>query len=359
MTTLRRLWLALVASLALHLLVATGTGRFLPSFEEPIEDSAQSFLTARLIAAGSDFKATPVAPAAPPVLPRSRQPKPAPKPKPAPTPAEPMPEATLPSPPPPDSAPAPEPAAPPVEPPAAAPQAPMPEAAPASAKAWGDVAFPRRVRLRYRATMGDNGFIVGETTQELRHDGTNYVLTRVAATTGLAGIFRPTKVVETSEGEITVNGFRPREFRIDRGGGRIESARFDWQAARVTLSNERAFELPLGAQDLLSVFSQVSLRETRGVAWVSLPVVTGKRLERYDFEVLGEEKITTPRGERLTVHLRNARADSKEATELWLSPEDANLPVKVRYVDRRGEMFEQVAEAIEFGGTTEGRRDAH
>lgn len=207
--------------------------------------------------------------------------------------------------------------------------------------------------------MGDNGFILGETTQELRHDGTNYVLTRVAATTGLAGIFRPTKIVETSEGEITVNGFRPREFRIDRGGGKIESAQFDWQAARVTLSNERAFDLPLGAQDLLSVFSQVSLMETRGVAWVSLPVVTGKRLERYDFEVLGEEKITTPRGERLTVHLRNARADSKEATELWLSPEDANLPVKVRYVDKRGESFEQVAVAIEFGGTIEGKRDAH
>ena len=355
MTTSRRLWLALAASLALHLLVVSGPGWFLPSSEEPIEDSGQSFLTARLIPAGSDFKAVPAA--APPVLPRPKQPKPAPKS------AEPMPEATLPSPPPPEPAPAPEPAketpAPPAEPPVAAPQAPVKEAAPAPAKAWGDVAFPRRVRLRYQATMGDNGFILGETTQELRHDGTNYVLTRVAATTGLAGIFRPTKIVETSEGEITVNGFRPREFRIDRGGGKIESAQFDWQVGRVTLSNERAFDLPPGAQDLLSVFSQVSLMETRGVAWVSLPVVTGKRLERYDFEVLGEEKITTPRGERLTVHLRNARADSKEATELWLSPEDANLPVKVRYVDKRGESFEQVAVAIEFGGMTEGKRDAH
>jgi len=88
---------------------------------------------------------------------------------------------------------------------------------------------------------------------------------------------------------------------------------------------------------------------------ISLPVVTGKKVERYDFTVLGEEKIATPRGERMALHLRNRQPDSKEGTEVWLGLDDARLPIKIRYLDRRGNLFDQVAERIEFE-ETEGKR---
>ena len=168
-----------------------------------------------------------------------------------------------------------------------------------------------------------------------------------ASTTGLAAFFKPVRVVNVSQGQVIDGGLRPLSFRIERDNGKIDSANFDWQSATVTLSNGRDFPLEPGAQDMLSMFGQLAmLLGDRSV--LSLPVVTGKKLERYDFVVLGEEKIMTPRGERPTVHLRSGQADDKESTDVWLGLEDARLPVKIRYVDRRHDVYEQIAESIEF-----------
>ncbi|HZV54478.1 MAG TPA: DUF3108 domain-containing protein [Rhodocyclaceae bacterium] len=217
-----------------------------------------------------------------------------------------------------------------------------------------EIALPRQLRIHYEVTMGENGFVIGEAIQELRHDGATYALSSTAATTGLAGLFRPAKVVNVSEGDVVAGGLRPREFRIERSRGESESARFDWQAGKVTLSGDRQFELEAGAQDMLSMFCQLALMVPTDAAVVSVPVVTGKKVERYAFAVVGEEKIATPRGERTTLHLRTRQASSKESTDVWLGLEDSRLPVKIRHVDRRGDMFEQIADKIEFDVGTEG-----
>ncbi len=87
---------------------------------------------------------------------------------------------------------------------------------------------------------------------------------------------------------------------------------------------------------------------------MSLPIVTGKKVERYDFVVLGQEAVITPRGERATVRLRSSQEHSKESTEIWLGLEDGLLPVKIRYVDRRGDVYEQIADSLEFDSNMEG-----
>jgi negative regulator of sigma E activity len=87
-----------------------------------------------------------------------------------------------------------------------------------------------------------------------------------------------------------------------------------------------------------------------------VPVATAKQVEHYEFAVLGEERIATPRGERPTLHLRNRQPDGKEATEVWLGLDDARLPIKIRHIDRRGDIFDQIAVRIEFEETKEGTR---
>lgn len=249
----------------------------------------------------------------------------------------------------------------PVEPPAPAEDAAAPsvaEAAPAAAESAGEssprVDLPAAVRIRYAVTMGDNGFVLGQTLQEFRQDGTRYTMRSTATTTGLASVFKPTNVVNLSEGEIVKGRLRPREYRAERGKGKTDSARFNWEESRVALADGREFELQGATQDMLSVFFQLALMVPTDRAVISLPVVTGRKLEQYDFEVVGEETIDTPIGPRRTLHLRARRPEGRDSTEVWLSLEDSRLPVKIRHVDRKGDVFEQLVDRIEVDTNMEG-----
>jgi hypothetical protein len=218
----------------------------------------------------------------------------------------------------------------------------------------GEIDLPRFARIRYRVSYGDNGFVVGEATQELHHDGRSYFVRSSAETTGLVRLFRPAKIVNTSVGDIVGGRLRPQEFRVERNG-KIETAVFDWPAGIVTLPNDRQIALPARTQDMMSMVCELALMPLDKEI-VSIPVLTSKIVERYDFEVLGEEKIRTPLGERRTLHLRNRQPDSKEATEVWLGLEDARMPIRIRHTDRRGDTFDQIAERIEFEEPKEGTR---
>jgi hypothetical protein len=331
----RRFLLALVASLALHLGVLTSPSWRLPIFDDLRHREKPVTIEARLTH--------------PPrmVVPAPARSKPDRR-RPVRNAASALPVAAIPTPALPVVVPeevAPEPASEPVA-------APEPEVLPV-APPPAEIALPRRVRIRYQVSMGAGGFVIGEAIQELRRDGVSYEMRSSAATTGLAGLFKPVRVVNVSQGEVVSGGLRPREFRIERDKGSTESARFDWPGARVMLSNGRDFPLESGAQDMLSMFGQLPMMLGESNLF-SLPVVTGKKVERYDFVVLGQEALMTPRGERATLHLRSSQENSKESTEIWLGLEDALLPVKIRYVDRRGDVYEQIADSLEFDSNMEG-----
>jgi hypothetical protein len=351
----KRFLFALAISIALHVVVISGPGWYLPTMDDLLFADEGPPLEARLVAQ--------------PRLAAEATVRPKPKPK------KPRPAAAKPSPPSdtakvsrgvtggnPRGSTAPE-----IENPAPAPVAeaadttkaeeaiPPVESPPAIvAPAPQHIALPKFVRIRYQVTMGENGFVVGSATQEIRHDDTTYSLRSAAETVGIAWVFRPAKIVNVSEGEIIAGALRPRDFRIERSNGNHESAHLDWQTGQAKLSNEKQFALEPGTQDMLSMFAQLALMTIDGNV-VSLPVVTGKKVERYDFTVLGDEKIATPRGDRMALHLRNRQPDSKEGTDVWLGLDDARLPIKIRYLDRRGNLFDQVADRIELE-ETEGKR---
>ncbi|MBI4995364.1 MAG: DUF3108 domain-containing protein [Rhodocyclales bacterium] len=327
----RPLFVALAISFALHLVVISGPAWNLPTLEELLEPDEGPPLEAHLVAHPGPVAVRPA-----PVKPR--------KPKPA---------------------------APAVEdgvgrgstPPAAEPVPPEPVAGPAEPATQEAVAalptvpmiLPNFVRIEYQVSMGEGAFPIGSAVEEVRHDGTYYSMRNTAETTGLVALFRRAKIVNVSAGEIVASGLRPREFWARRDNGKGEAAHLDWDAGQVRLDGGRQYPLEPGTQDMLSMFAQLGLVRIDG-AVVSLPVATGKKVERYDFAVLGEERIATPRGERRTLHLRNRQPNGKEATEVWLGLDDARLPIKIRHVDRRGDIFDQIAVRIEFEETKEGTR---
>lgn len=112
-----------------------------------------------------------------------------------------------------------------------------------------------------------------------------------------------------------------------------------------------AREAPLvaGAQDILSQIYQIGL--TGAAARIELMIATGKNYGRYAYEAVADEKIATRFGELRTWHIKTAALPGEQAMELWLASDYRNLPVRIRFIDRKGDVFDQNAVELEVDGT--------
>ncbi|MCX7174182.1 MAG: DUF3108 domain-containing protein [Proteobacteria bacterium] len=333
----QRLTAALLFSLLLHLTMLGAPGWMLPTLDDPLDTEPQSQIEAHL--SNDTVRKVPVPAARPPPVMRRQKSSLAPV-------------ATQPSS-----------AEQGVEHPAASPPLPQAQAqAPDTAEpkpavvapavpATPESPLPRHGHIRFAITRGDQGFVIGQSLHRWSHDGKTYIVSNVTETTGLAALFKPVQVTQTSAGDITEEGLRPREFRTGKNGVAGDTARFDWNPMTLALSagNPREVALKPGAQDMLSMFYQLSAK----YPWVprdrnEVMVATGRKFERYAFEVLREEPLPTRLGELRTLHLRTAAG--VEAIDIWSALDLRGLPVKIRYTDREGESFDQIAEEIEFDG---------
>jgi hypothetical protein len=336
----RRLLAALSLSLLIHLTLVGAPGWRLP--QEHDEPDMSATLQAHIAPTRPDV--APVATA----VPRRPKRQPSAPPKDPPAAARDAAAMALPSAPPvvaeaePEPAPEPVPVAPPQAPPAAV-----------AAQAV-EILLPRQGRIRFLVTRGEGEqtMQIGQTTHTWRHDGSSYALQTLTETTGLVGFFRPVKVVQVSEGEVGTEGLVPREFRVERNGQAAEGARFDWDTRRVALSEggrvRRELAVAVGAQDLLSQLHQLGV--SRKAARVEMMIATGKNYGRYVFDLVGEELLQTRFGALRALHYRTPAMPGEQASELWLACEQHNLPLKIRHIDRKGEIFEQTAVELEIDG---------
>lgn len=206
--------------------------------------------------------------------------------------------------------------------------------------------LPARGVIHYSVESGDPGFQVGRAMHSWEASDAFYRITAVTETSGLIGFFRPLRVEVESRGRVGTAGLQPESF-VTRQTGRekSEQAAFDWQQMQVHLSDRSVQPLTAGAQDLLSLNYQLGLLGDLATGH-ELSVVTGRKYARYRLEVLPDQEVETPAGTFRTLHLR---VPGVASTELWLARERGLLPVKIRYVDRRGNLYVQVATAIEVG----------
>lgn len=335
----RSLHAALALSLAIHAALMASPAWRLPSAIEPPEPSPA--LDARLAPLRPRVLSVPL-PGAPP----ARKPRPAPvREAPAQAPAK--------------QAPAGEAAAPAVAepPPSQAVPEPVPSAAaPAAAAetpAAADIPLPRQGRIRFLVTRGEGelGTPLGQSVHVWRHDGMAYSLRTQTETTGLMALFRSARIVQVSEGRVGAAGLEPREFRVERNGQPAEGARFDWSGMKLALGadgNSRELALARGAQDLLSQLYQVGMMETS--ARREMMVATGKAYGRYTFETVGEELLATRFGALRTLRVKTLALPGEQAMELWLAADYRNLPLRIVYRDRKGDVFEQNAVEFEIDG---------
>ena len=205
--------------------------------------------------------------------------------------------------------------------------------------------LPKHAQLRFSVYQGQKNFKIGESLHTLDINDGRYTLKADVHTTGLVSVFKSYRMEQTSTGTATEQTLKPESFTeeiTDSNGKRINRADFDWPAHTIHFSNGSEAVLPLQAQDILSILYQFPPMHQQEEI-VSINIGTGKKFERYRFEVVFEEPLETAMGRLQTVHFRKLHAAKEEGLEIWFAQEYRLLPVKMRHVDRDGKID---AEAI-------------
>jgi hypothetical protein len=199
--------------------------------------------------------------------------------------------------------------------------------------------LPKHAQLTFDINKGTSRFRVGETIHTLDINDGRYVLTAKTTTVGLAKLFKSYELNQYSNGSYDKYGLQPELFteeRIDRIGTQRNAVEFDHVEQRARFSNGVEAALPPETQDILSVMYQFP--PLRGVEITSVSVSNGRKIEQYAFEIATDLEIDTPLGKLLTVRLRKMHGPNEEGLEIWLAREYRLFPVKIRFIEKNGEI---------------------
>lgn len=202
-------------------------------------------------------------------------------------------------------------------------------------------AVPGSVRLKYDV-KGEKGGIPIFANGELLwlQDGTNY---EARMEISILMFSR----VQTSKGQLGNHGLEPLRF-----GDKVRSevaAHFDRSKGKVTFSaNTPDVTLQPGAQDQLSIFMHVASliggdprRFTPGTE-MSFQAIGPRSSETWSFTVGNLETLTLPGGTVKAIKLSRPPANEySPRADVWLAPEMAYMPVRIRLTEANGDVADQ------------------
>lgn len=206
---------------------------------------------------------------------------------------------------------------------------------PASAFEW-----PPSTRLTYTLLGNYRGEIHGNARVQWVRAGPRY---QVHMDVAVGPSFAPLMSRKmTSDGELSEAGLTPRRYD--------EATKLPFQSPRrvtvqftpesVTLANGSTRAAMAGVQDTASQFVQMTWLFTtqpdllRVGNSISLPLALPRRMDRWTYEVVAEQRLYTPVGELDTFHVKPRRAEDRPrgelSAEVWFAPSLQNLPVRIR-----------------------------
>jgi hypothetical protein len=133
-------------------------------------------------------------------------------------------------------------------------------------------------------------------------------------------------------------------------------ARFDWPEGKLALAwKDRSLALaqPAAVQDPLSLMHQLYFLRPMPASG-TIAVATSRKLYRSSFELVGGQTLVTPLGTVRALLFRRQEPDGA-ATELWADLDRELLPARVRAIDRKGNVVDQVIREVELEPVADGR----
>ncbi|MFK8016268.1 MAG: DUF3108 domain-containing protein [Gammaproteobacteria bacterium] len=182
-----------------------------------------------------------------------------------------------------------------------------------------------------------SGTKVAETTLSLsiNNDTGLHELSSVTEPRGLAALIRYGDVVEVSHFNEKGARYAPVDYRFNDGtrkGKRNSSIFFDWaeNSAQSTYKSVEASHTLIGNEtDRLLLQLQIMSDMSRDALADAYRVIDRNEIKQYDFEILGDDVLSTQAGQFDTVKLRRQRPGSSRATLIWAAREHHFVPVKM------------------------------
>jgi hypothetical protein len=194
--------------------------------------------------------------------------------------------------------------------------------------------WPTKMRIEYDVTASRGPlFINGESVLQFERAGNFYTL---VVTTDSAAIYHAR---QTSRGNIEPGGLRPEEYVEVRGNRTPQKTVFDWNAKEVRFTTNPDMPSPTspGLQDRITLLLQLAWRQRSATdTSFEVPVAGARRVYPYHFERHGAEKVKVTIGEIDAVRIERPADEEQDRIEAWFSKTWCDLPVRIRYTDRKG-----------------------
>ncbi len=172
-------------------------------------------------------------------------------------------------------------------------------------------------------------------------------------TTGLISIFRKDRFVETSNWILSDRRMIPRDYYYSHSGGkkeRLVNIKFDWENNRITNSvNGKSWKMPTTPNVMDKLLYQLAIMYDLqdGRENLRYTIADGGKIKDYNFEILGEETLTTPLGKLDTVKLERHKPNSRRKSTLWCAKKLEFLPVKVENVEKDGRITTALIKSLD------------
>ena len=199
------------------------------------------------------------------------------------------------------------------------------------------------VTLKYEVRM--NNIALGEAVHRVQIGKSNYSITDLEKATGIVGLFT-NAITRKSQGTIVNQQFRTTVYS-EMAKNKTRTAKLDWatKTARFSVDPDKVDSFNDTTVDRVSFVYQYYLaRKAPPSGTFTQMVADVKRVEAQQFRTIGKETIETPMGRIETIRMERA-GDSKNM-KLWVSPAHNYLPVRIMYIDKKNNVFDQLITEI-------------
>ena len=208
----------------------------------------------------------------------------------------------------------------------------------------------KKVVIDYDVRRSLDGSPVGVArTMYFLGENNQYTIKNEVEAKGFVSLFYWNKLQQTSDGILTPEGLKPKNYHYQFGSKIDNFAAFDWESKKIiTTTNGKIseFEMLEGSQDMLSFMYQFMFEPP--LAKMKIYITNGKNYKPYDYSYIGEEFIETDVDKILTLHIAKFNYNNEERIDLWLAKDYKYLPIKIRKTEKDGSILDQSTKKIEI-----------
>lgn len=203
---------------------------------------------------------------------------------------------------------------------------------------------PTHIHARY--DVSDSGLKVAVIDETFSRSGDRYHIESVTRPFGLFALLKHETIRVTSDGIVTARGLQPQvfDYRREHDTGKNAHADFDWQGAKITLTDRdgtRSLPLPAGTQDRLSAMYQFMFLPLQDATQLEFEMTNGSKVDNYRYRISRDRKVTVPLGSFHALYLVSPKENTPRRTEIWLATARGNFPCRMDITETNGNKYTQ------------------